>query len=94
MTGTSSIAGLGALIGPPIFLAVVDAVPHIPTWVENASPLAILGFMVWFITTQVSTGIKELTIAVNGLKEEQAKNRTFMETRLEDISRFMEKQLQ
>lgn len=101
MTGTTTIAGIGAVIGPPMFLAAVDAVPNVPSWLGNASPWALFGFMVWYVTTNVGSGIKELTSAVSSLKEEQAKSReeqsktrVLLETQLANIHHFMEKQLQ
>jgi hypothetical protein len=98
MTGTTTIAGIGAVIGPPMFLAAVEAMPNVPSWLGNASPWAIFGFMVWYLTTNVGNGVKELTTAVSGLKEEQArsreeqsKTRVLLETQLANIHHFMEK---
>jgi len=90
LTTGSAIAGVGAIIGPAASLAVVEAVPSIPGWVGSASPLAIVGFIVWWFATSVTGAIKENTAATVGLKEEQAKTRIFLETRLDDISRYIE----
>lgn len=91
MTGTTTIAGIGAVIGPPMFLAAVEAMPNVPSWLGNASPWAIFGFMVWYLTTNVGNGVKELTTAVSKLSEEQSKTRVLLETQLANIHHFMEK---